>query len=72
MDHFDEELHTLSQKLLSTARKLRQSVEEIPAGADKQHLGDLGRQIESKAEVLLAQQIKPVLIVRRVVRPDGR
>jgi hypothetical protein len=25
----------------------------------------LGRQIESKAEVLLAQHIKPVLIVRR-------
>jgi hypothetical protein len=67
MDHFDEELHTLSQKLLSTARKLRQSVEEIPAGADKR-LEDLGRQIEGKAEVLLSQQIKPVLIVQRAER----
>jgi hypothetical protein len=68
MDHFDEELHTLSQKLLSTARKLRQSVEEIPAGADKPHLEDLGQQIEGKAEKLLAQQIKPVLIVPRAER----
>ena len=61
----DEHLHTLSQKLLRTARKLRESVKEIPDEANKQRLEDLGRQIESKAEVLLAQHIKPVLIVRR-------
>ena len=64
MDNFDEELHGLSQKLLTTARKLRQSIKEIPE-ANKQRLEDLGRQIESNAETLLAQHIKPVLIVRR-------
>jgi len=64
MDNFDENLHTLSQELLSAARKLRQSVEEMA----EQRLQDLGRQIESKAEKLLAQQIKPVLIVQRPER----
>ncbi len=64
MDDFDEQLHTLSQKLLTTARKLRQSIEEIPDGGDKR-LDDLGQQIESNAEKLVAQHIKPVLIVRR-------
>ena len=68
MDNFDEELRRMSQKLLVTARKLRQSIEEIPAGADKPHLEDLGQQIEGKAEKLLAQQIKPVLIVPRAER----
>ena len=71
MDNFDDELRRMSQKLLATARKLRQSIEETPVGADKR-LEELGQQIEGKAEKLLAQQIKPVLIVRRVVRPDGR
>ncbi len=63
MDHFDEELHTLSQKLLVSARRLRQSIKEIPEA--NKRLEDLGRQIEGKAEKLLAQQIKPVLIVQR-------
>jgi len=67
MDNFDEELHGLSQKLLTTARKLRQSIKEIPE-ANKQRLEDLGQQIEGKAEKLLAQQIKPVLIVQRAER----
>jgi hypothetical protein len=61
----DERLHKLSQELLTTARRLRQSVEEIPDATDKQRLEDLGRQIEGKAEVLLAQHIKSVLIVRQ-------
>ena len=65
MDDIDEQLHKLSQKLLTTARRLRQSIEEVPDGGDKQRMGDLGRQIESNSEMLLAQHIKPVLIVRR-------
>jgi hypothetical protein len=65
MNDFDEQLHTLSQKLLTTARRLRQSIEEIPDGGDKQRLEDLGQQIESNSKMLLAQHIKPVLIVRR-------
>ncbi len=65
MNDFDEQLHTLSQKLFTTARRLRQSIEEIPDGGDKQRLEDLGQQIESNSEMLLAQHIKPVLIVRR-------
>ena len=67
METFDEELHKLSQKLLATARGLRQSIKEIPE-ANKQRLEDLGQQIEGKAEKLLAQQIKPVLIVQRAER----
>ncbi len=61
----DEHLHKLSKELLTKARRLRDLIEEGPDGGDKQRMEDLGRQIESNSEMLLAQHIKPVLIVRK-------
>ena len=67
MDNFDAKLHEMARELLAKARELRQTVNETPGRADKR-LEELGQQIEGNAEKLLAQQIKPVLIVPRAER----